>query len=298
MFESNEFYGHANLMRQWCGLPRRLPIGARLQHGWTPNGGLLDAHLAEPWPALIWSQRNLDYCNTLGVTNVVPVGAPFLYLPETPDPGPSQPRSLLVFPFHGWEKEQVAGDFSSYADAIAELEADGYGPVTVCLYWLEYEDPALRAIFERRGWRVVTAGQRDGNPTFLVGQRELLREHAFVTANRVCTAAFYALSEGRPFFLHGPSMGLDGTHDPDGLVFDAWQREALPTLTLDAFDGECQQALGAYELGAEFRRTPEELRTLLNWNASQAPIRWLTRVRRFFWSMRLWSGRMSARSKA
>ncbi|MCO4763358.1 MAG: hypothetical protein KC502_17710 [Myxococcales bacterium] len=288
MFDSNQFYGHAGLLRDWCSVAQQLPINGRMQHGWTPTGGLVDAHLKEPWTPYVWSQRNLDKCQEAGADHAVALGAPFLYLPPREDPGPAAPRSLLVFPFHGWEKEKVAGDFANYGDAIAELEAEGYGPITVCLYWIEYEDPDLRAIFEDRGWRVVTAGRRDGNPKFLHGQRRLLLEHAFVTANRVCTAAFYALSVGRPFFLYGPAMGLDGTTDPDGLIFDKWQREAFPTLCYEAFGGRCEQDLGRDELGAEFVRQPDELRTLLGWQTSQWPQRLAMRVRRSLWALRNW----------
>ncbi len=280
MVGDNDYYGHADLLRAYAGVQRPLPLPGRLQHGWAPGPGLHSSNLSEPWTKFLWAQRNLDQARD--VAGVEAIGAPFLYLP--PVKGPPPPAgSLLVFPFHGWERESVAGDFGRYADAIAELEAQGYTDVTVCLYWLEYDDPALRAIFEARGWRVVTNGHRDGNPEFLRRQRDLLLRHSAVTSNRVCTAAFYALASRRAFFLHGPTMGLSGTSDPDGAEFDAWQRAEFPELVALPSASERVLAeddprtrLGLRELGAAFVRTPDGLRERMRWRRRDWPRRfWL-----------------------
>ena len=64
-------------------------------------------------------------------------------------------------------------------------------------------------------------------------------------------------------------MGLAGGDDPDGSAYDRWQRATYPELGLDAFDGTIHRELGLAELGAEFLRSPEDLRQLLRWQPDQ-----------------------------
>ena len=286
MFSDNRHYGHARILRRHCGVRGRPSIPGRLQHGWTPGPGLGDACLAEPWPKLIWSRRNAEQCRERGVRHAVPIGAPVLYLPEPEDPPPQpEPRSLVVVPFHGWERQSLHDNLERYARSLDVLAADGLSPVTVCLYWTEYEDAATRAVFERRGFSVTTNGHREGNPQFLERQRSLILGHACSSSNRVCTAAFYALALGRPFFLHGPPAGLSGTDDPGGEAYDAWQREEYPMPTRDGFGDRAHREVGEAELGLEHKRTPEALRELFGWSLSGLPLRAFRQVQRRLWGL-------------
>jgi hypothetical protein len=287
MFADNDYYGHAGILRRYCGVEGSPPMPGRLQHGWTVEHGLPVHAFAEPWPRYVWGDRNLRCIRRDDLALAEAIGAPFLYLPQAPSPSPSRgPRSVLALPFHGWEKAKVSADFHALAGSLQALTREGLGPVTVCLYWMEYEDTALRKIFENQGFAVVTNGRRDGNPGFLERQRALLWEHALVTSNRVSTATFYALAAERPFFLWGPPAGLSGSDDPDGARFDAWQRAEFPALTWARFDGGVQRDLGLQELGANHQRGPAALRELLAWTPTGASVRLWRRAQRQLWRLR------------
>ena len=287
MYADNRHYGHAHVVLTHCGLPVDTPIPVRLQHGWQPGMGMRDCDMREPGPKAVWSVRNRTQAEGAGFSDVIEVGSPYLYLPSSGDPGPTRgERSLLVVPFHGWELAELAGTMDAYAGAIQELAAKGWGPITVCLYWVEYEQPQYREVFEERGFATTTMGHRDNNPDFLSKMRDLLRAHAAVTSNRVMTAAFYALHSERPFFLYGPPVGLSATDDPSGEDFDRWQREAFPELTYESFSqsGElCHRQVGTDELGVAL--SPEELRKRLLLGASFAKERRRLRWRR--WGYRI-----------
>lgn len=263
MFAENRHYGHAHLLLSYCGLSPRTQIPVRLQHGWQPGLGMRPQDMAQPGPKIVWSSRNLARAQEAGYRGAVAIGAPWLYMPATLDPGPDHPRSVLVVPFHGWEKQALAGSMDTYAQALVRLEAQGFGPITVCLYWFEHEQSALREVFERQGFATTTMGPRSENPEFLRRQRELIQRHAYVSSNRVSTASFYALEAGRPFFLYGPLAGLSATEDASGEQFDRWQRDEFPALIQAPADLACNVELGAYELGAEHKRTPAQLRELV-----------------------------------
>lgn len=284
-YDDNDFYGHAQILRTYCGVSGHPGIPGRLQHGWYTDFGFGEPALADPRPKLVWSRRIAQNCALRRVERVVPIGAPFLYLPKPADAVPSRGlRSLLVMPFHGWEKEHLHGNMGTLTDAIGALEREGFGPISICLYWLEYGDPAIRKIFEDRGWGVFTNGHRDKNPRFHFTQRDLMLSHAYVTSNRVCTAAFYALGLQRKFFLHGPPMGLAGSADPTGETFDRWQRETYPELLWERFSDTCHAHLADRELGRDVVLSPESMRELFWWTPFGRTLRSLHGAKRRVWA--------------
>ena len=286
MYPANHYYGHAEIFHDYCGLTSPRPIRGFLVHGWTPALCLVIKPARHYLPKYVWSRRNLDTCQAAGWSGVLPIGSPFLYLPPSQSTVVPVGKTLLAFPFHGWERARVASDYKQYADSLLNLEKDGFGPITVCMYWQEYEDAGLRNVFEGHGWDVVCNGHRDQNPTFLYQQRALLERHAYVTSNRVATATFYALACNRPFFLHGPAMGLQESRDLDGLEYDRWQREHFPQLTYEQFDGSCYRSLAEEELGQEFVHTPEELIDLFQWSWKYSFHRAARPLRRAWWKLK------------
>jgi hypothetical protein len=263
-YAENGFYGHDQILLAACGGSLESDVPVRIQHGWQPGPGMSDRSMREPGPKLVWSSRNVAAAEAAGHRDVVPIGAPFVYLPARADDGPSKgARSLLAVPFHGWESQALRGTMDDYADELRRLQAQGWGPITVCLYWFEYEQPEARAAFESRGLETTTMGHREENPEFLERQRSLIRAHSAVTSNRVSTVTFYALHSGRPFFLHGPCAGLSESDDPTGESYDAWQRDEFPQLAGPDASERCDTDLGARELGASHRMPPDRLRDAL-----------------------------------
>lgn len=276
MFGSNAHYGHRSILNRHGGVPQGHPIPGLVQHGWNYDLGatLQDILLPKPEPFFIWSERNLRQCKKAGIGGLVkPLGSPFLYLPPLAphdlEGAKTEPGSLLVMPIHGWEKERISQDFHEYAAHTAELRRD-FKKITVCLYWFDFQFEQYRKPWEALGFDVITAGPRDRNPGFLHDLRRLMLRFEYVSSNRVQTSAFYALSLGRKFFLHGPPIGLDGRFDHSGQLFHAWQTMEYPTLRWETFKDVCHRDIGDEELGIGFRREPEALRELFSWTPQQA----------------------------
>jgi len=270
MHGANGHYGHRAVLNRYAGVAVGTPMPGLLQHGWNHDLGATwsDAWIPAPDPFYVWNGRNLGHCRRAGISHAVPIGAPFLYLPPPPPRGPPPDGSLLAVPIHGWEREKLQQGFEAYADSLAEIAA-AFNSVTVSLAWFDHQDAAHRAAFERRGFRVVTVGPRDGNPDFLARQRELLIGHSHVTSNRVQTGLFYALYLGLKGFLHGPPAGIEQRIDRSGELWAAWQEATFPQLVGVAARDSDLRWLGARELGEEFIKSPDELRDLLWWNPGQ-----------------------------
>ena len=267
MFVSNAHYGHRTILNRHAGMPVGTPVPGLVEHGWNYDLGATLEDILLPWPApfFIWSEPNLRACQAAGVGHrVIPLGAPYLYLPPLEETCSPEPKSLLVMPTHGWEKAKLAHDFEQYARDIEEI-ATQFSSITVCLYWFEHQEPRYRRIFESRGWPIVTAGQRDNNPAFLHDLRRILSRYEYVSANRVQTSTFYALYERRKVFIHGPAVGVEQRIDRSGALYDAWQNVHYPQLVWKNFQDETYPDLAARELGSTFLQTPEQLRELFLW---------------------------------
>jgi hypothetical protein len=214
-------------------------------------------------PKFVWSASNRKAAEELGIRPVEVIGAPFCYLDAmSPTAGPG-PRSTIYYPFHGWERDPLVG---SHAELIAAIKERENGPVTVCLYWHEYDQPAVRRAYQEAGFRVICHGYRH-DPQFAFRQREELLRHDRVASNRIGTALWYGGLLGRSIELYGPVFSVK--NEEEARSFERFQRAQWPELVTGGVDGATARQLAAEELGAGFVLPPQELRHLLGWTPHQ-----------------------------
>jgi len=260
----NAFYGHDAVLAEAAGLPpgeRRRPIWGQVQHGWQLGTGLNAGPRLVPWlPKLVWSSTNRALADAEGVGHVRSIGAPFLYLDRLRRPAsrPSGP-STIVYPLHGWEQEAADGPHERLAQAVTERET---GSVTVCLYWVEHDQPDVRAAYERAGFRVITHGRRD-DPSFLERQWRELGSHSRIVSNRVSTALWYGMWLGLEAEVYGPRFVVRSTAEADRR--DAVYRRRWPELVDGVVPGERGRQMAGEELGADGVLAPDELAAALGW---------------------------------
>lgn len=266
MFRENAYYGHDVVLARYAGVAPQ-PLPGALQHGWTWGAGTASGPAPPRHPLFLWSRRNLEQAVASGYPRCVPIGSPWLYMDHGGLPEPRD-RSLLAFPFHGWEHgavDSVLDGYTQYADHLLELAGDDFDHLGVNLYWLEHAQDDIRAVFEERGFEVLTAGARDANPGFLDRLAGSMARFSTITSNRVATCSFYALTLGRPYFLSGPDMRLTG-ETGDVVGGSVWCARELPELLRTNFDGSVRREIGERELGAEFRLEPSVLAELMGWS--------------------------------
>ena len=271
MHHANHFYGHAHVLARYCGLgDERSPrIPGYLQHGWNIGDGLAPGTPYVPdSPIYVWSEQTRRRADALGRRNVVVVGAPLLYLLEMDPPADDAPEreGTIWYPFHGWEAQEVSGDHSRQIDLINEVEQ---GPVTVCLYWQEFQTRRIRRLYEQAGFRVICHGfrghmWRGTDPEFLDRQLAELRRHRRVASNRVSSALFYGIAAGCEPAVYGDPMVLRAEDPTFGGV--ARIRRQWPQLHGRTVDIDIAREITAQELGADNILSPAELRAVFGWS--------------------------------
>lgn len=272
MHHANHWYAHAHILARYCGLddlyPPRIP--GYVQHGWNVIDGFGTRHPFEPgWPKYVWSDAPRRRGHAMGRRGYYVIGAPWNYLlAMEPDLGvvPDEERTGTIwYPFHGWEKQRVLGDHKCLIDEIREVEA---GPVTVCLYWMEYGDADLRELYETAGFRVISHGYRGRrykgtDRLFLYNQLTELRRHRRVAANRLSTAILYGASVGCRPAVYGDPMIIEDPHPIHGGLERL--RRLWPELHGVSIDPSTAREIAAIELGTADLVSPDELRELFGW---------------------------------
>ncbi|RZU51746.1 hypothetical protein EV385_3579 [Krasilnikovia cinnamomea] len=274
MHHANHFYGHAHVLAAYCGLDPDDPprIEGYLQHGWNVLDGLgAGTPYVSGRPILVWSEQTRRRAWSMGRRQATVVGAPFLYLMALrPEARPGPREGTLWYPFHGWESQRVHGDHRRLIDEIRATEP---GPVTFCLYWHEYRDERIRAVYEAAG-RVICHGYRghrwrDTDPEFLRRQLTELRRHRRVASNRLGSAILYGAATGCEPAVYGDPMRLAGE---DRATAERIRRQ-WPELHGVHPDPVAAAASAAAELGADSLASPAELRAILGWHTHRGPKR-------------------------
>ncbi|GLW05544.1 hypothetical protein Misp01_06740 [Microtetraspora sp. NBRC 13810] len=273
MDESNHWYGHSRILARYCGVesgevPR---VQGFVQHGWNYLHGFPpnDRWCTPGYPRFVWSDVLRRRGWSMGRRGHYVIGSPWAYLlTMEPDLGyvPEDERTGTIwYPFHGWEKAAVRGDHARLVEEIREVER---GPVTVCLYWLEYREPEIRHQYETAGFRVICHGDRGSRwdargAHFLRNQAAELRRHRRVASNRLGSAVFYGASLGCDVAVYGDPMVLADERPEYG---GAGRRTRLwPELHGPDVDRRTAREIADAELGFEHLAGPDELRLLLGW---------------------------------
>ncbi len=273
MHHANWFYGHAHILARYVGIDGPPPtIWGYLQHGWNTHDGFAPGTQFGPgYPLFVWSESVIRRGWLTGLRGYQVVGAPWSYLLELEKQDEwlaSNPEreGTIIYPFHGWEGQNVLGAHDEYIAEIRRTEGDV--PLTVCLYINEYKDERVRAEYENAGFRVICHGERGfnyigGNTDFLIGQLEELRRHKRVVSNRLTSAIFYAASTGAEVGVYGDPMLLEAERSQLGGPSKPIRN--WPEMHGAFIDPEIAVESARRELGQEFVLGPAELCRLFGW---------------------------------
>src|SRR5204862_2848933 len=126
------------------------------------DGYAVGTAFAPGFPKYVWSDSVRRRGWAMGRRDYIIVGAPWAYLlrMERQDlwRRAGHPRAgTIVYPFHGWEGQNIVGSHEAFVREIQERES---GPVTASLYWNGFRRPEIRRAYERAGIRVRAHGLR------------------------------------------------------------------------------------------------------------------------------------------
>ena len=158
MFPGSDFYGIKEILLEYAGLPKFLPLPVAVQHGWqfTAHAFEVSANPPEIW---VWSDRiakELEvYCPK---ERIRVIGSFFCYLLKNlpPDYMNGEKKGSICTPPHSSHLITAEYSVEKFSESLLNIP-DDYKPISVMLYYLDMDDSIVKA-YEDRGFRVVTNG--------------------------------------------------------------------------------------------------------------------------------------------
>jgi hypothetical protein len=199
LFTPNDFYGNSLILKAYAGLPFEYALKVIVPHGASPADSLWEAERNAPLPAILgyWPELQQLYARETDKV-VIPSALSFLYLLELlkAQPQPER-RGTIFFPSHSTHHIAVQMDFEALAEELTRL-GDEYQPVTVCIYWRDF-NLGHHLPFQERGLRIVSAGHIF-DPLFLFRFYHLCSMHRYAASNGLGSQLFYSIKAGCSYF--------------------------------------------------------------------------------------------------
>jgi hypothetical protein len=268
-FAPNAYYGIGQILKQYAGLPHTFSLKAIIPHGIVFDESFVwKAEVRAPVPVVFcWPPYREQAYATLAGKKVILSAAPFLYVVEMLKNQPQPFRQgTIFFPHHSTHHISAEMDFERLAEELAHFAAE-YQPVTVCIYWRDY-NLGHHLPFERKGLRIVSAGHMF-DPDFLFRFYHLCSAHRYASANGLGSNMFYSVKAGCSYFY------FDGVVPRPVADKHVRERDVSKTppsteLTLKALFSSRQPFATAeqlsetdYYLGADYLKSPADLRKQL-----------------------------------
>jgi hypothetical protein len=209
IFSPNDYYGQAEILKSYVGLPNSYALKIVLQHGLDFSNLIWDAESSAKLPIFLPPSfhRAAIYREKTSKPSI-PIGFGFLYAiqqfheqyGQTIDC--SERHGTIVFPSHSTHHITAMFDFEDYAQTLENLP-EKYKPIVICMYWKDFL-LGHHLEYTKRGFKVVTAGHMY-DPMFMLRLYDICRQFKYSTSNDIGTHLFASVKSGCCFFYAGVS---------------------------------------------------------------------------------------------
>jgi tetratricopeptide (TPR) repeat protein/predicted O-methyltransferase YrrM len=275
LYKPNDYYGHATILKRYANLPPCYTLKCSIEHGPSIDNIIWDNDLNAPLPGmLIFAPRRLPQLR--GRTNraLFAIGPLMQYAePDLTEERLAAERkrlgrNLLVFPGHSTHWADSQYDLDGFCKKIAAIARD-FDSVRICLGWKEVLRGQME-LFEKHGFECVTAGHMF-DPWFHSRLKTIIMLAHTAYTNDPGSHVGYCVLFDKPVWVE--PVEIEWKTDIAELKKFYAQHKGASTHSRanvirlfagrpGAVTGE-QRAFVNHFWGAATRRTPEELRTIL-----------------------------------
>lgn len=217
LHKSNDWYGHATILKKFAGYDNNYQIKAAVEHG---------ADLSQPWKTdinclfqvLIAYGKNC-HNHLYGINKKVYTIGPFIHYAQpylTPDQLSSEKKrlkkNLLVFPSHSTTVTDTSYDVKALYNKLISMKRH-FDSIRICLYWKDINN-GVHQIYRKFGFECVTAGHIF-DPLFLPRLKSIIETSTITMSNFIGTHIGYCIYMKKPHFIFAQHVSHSGkdTHD-------------------------------------------------------------------------------------
>ncbi|MEW5976527.1 MAG: FkbM family methyltransferase [Acidobacteriota bacterium] len=201
----NDFYGHATIIKKYCGVPLDYQIKAAIEHGMYLPGRVWSTDLASSLPSVFTissarfpTLREHSRKHLFALGPILAYASHDLSAQQLVEESNRLGKCLLVFPAHSTHHVDTDFDIHRYCAALEQM-GKGFDVIRVCLYWKDI----LRGLAQpylQHGFQCVTAGHMF-DPLFLPRLKRFIELSSVTTSNQVGTHIGYCIWMKKPHFL-------------------------------------------------------------------------------------------------
>jgi FkbM family methyltransferase len=216
IFQPNDFYGHASILKKYVKLPENYQIKAAIEHGAGIGGNIWDQNIKNILPAIFTSSyyrsrilKNNTQKKIFVIGPKIQYAKHYLTEEELQIKKEKLGKNLLSFPTHSTHYVNSHYDIQKYCQVLKELGKD-YKSIRVCLYWKDI----LRGLdkeYKRNGFEVETAGHMF-DPLFLSRLKSIIETATFTTSNNIGTILGYCIILKKPHLLAESEIKRDSLY--------------------------------------------------------------------------------------
>lgn len=285
MYLDNNWYGHRYILSKYCEV-KKIPTFATIQHGWISNQESQKFPIGDrkikSAPYLSWNENVKINAKKHGVENVIPIGAPFLYLHnylKKKKFNKTKTKGTILFPSHSIKKMSNHGKFIQKIDKenlTKFIEKKFPAPYTVCLFYTDYTSQNIN-FYKNKGWRIVCCGKRSDD-TFLENLYKFLKLHKNIVCTDFTSALLYAMFLKKNCTLikelvvnkkkvkvqkkdYSKRIGKDVE---EGIIQEFKSR--FPKLFNSSINNKSSYEFAKKELGFNFFKSKTKLKKLMGWD--------------------------------
>jgi predicted SAM-dependent methyltransferase len=202
---SNDFYGHATILKKYAQIQREYQIKAVIEHGPFLPDWVWDVDIKFPLPAmLVYGAYRYPILREKTNKALFSIGPIIRYASHFLDKhtlGMEKQRigkTLLVFPDHSTHWVETRYDIHEYCRMLEDIGKE-FNTVMVCIYW----EDVLRGIAEKymeHGFECVTAGHMY-DPLFLSRLKSIIELATISTSCSIGTQVCCCIAMGKPHFI-------------------------------------------------------------------------------------------------
>lgn len=275
LFSSNDFYGHATLLKRWLSIAPEYSLKVVLAHSPAMRDFVWDVEVNSGMPfCLCTGAYRASIFNNVsrprGGPMAVPIGPLIAYHPGLKALWNYKPetKTLLIFPSHSTHHIHVHFDERQHIRLFKPYTRD-FSRVVVCLYWKDVLLGRAEA-YQAEGFECATAGHMY-DFEFVPRILNIISDSSMVISSSPGTSVLYSS------FLRRPTLYLDQKIEGETFSSQVFQKERermlrLPGLKdrmkhifselVDSITTEQDNFLRV-ALGTEYIRSPGEIIDLL-----------------------------------
>jgi len=201
IFKPNAYYGMDFIIKKYSNIAFNTPLKVILPHGINTTNKIWSVERKALLP-IIYNYSPFRYPLYNKYTNkiILHSAAPYVYLSEMLKADIKPKRTgTIFFPAHSSHHVTASMDYKKLADNLELLE-EKYKPITICIYWRDY-NLNTHKVFEQRGFKIVSAGHMF-DPLFLFRLHQLCSLHKYAACNKIGgSSLFYAVKAGCSYFI-------------------------------------------------------------------------------------------------